>query len=166
MRDNASRVSLREFSQLQDQLIQVLANRLVELADRLSVLDECIPKENLIRSAKKQWHLPASFVWTDSAIPLPSNISIDGEKSYEVRSLCWKGFEPEDQWESSYGESRNPEQDETGMDDWTSRSTVSASPFLPEINDVPSGLFANVAMDTTTCKRCDAVVPDGIYDGL
>jgi hypothetical protein len=53
LQGNASRVPQQEFQQCQDQLIQVLAHRLVDLGDRLSVLEAGISKRQLIKAARQ-----------------------------------------------------------------------------------------------------------------
>lgn len=167
LQHNTSRASAREFNQLQDQLIGVLAHRLVEMADRLNILDNCISRELLVHSAKKQWHLPASFVWSDcgssKSINVPTGV---GNPSYDVYSLCWKGFEPQDRLEYWDNSLFFQEAILIGIDNWTWRTTISTSPLSNEVKDLSVASFANPAGDTAICKQCGAVLPDGFSDNM
>lgn len=39
---------------------------MIDLADRLALLESGVSKQLLVNSARHQWHLPAAFVWKDS----------------------------------------------------------------------------------------------------
>lgn len=150
---NASRVPQREFQQCQDQLVQVLAHRLVDLGDRLSVLEAGTSKRRLIQAARQQWNLPASFVWTDSIIPPAKKSSTETDTTnYEVRSLCWKGSELENQRESSPVE-------------WW-QTTASPAPLLGESQQFRLDCVLSLARNATTCTRCGNTYSEDLVDGI
>ncbi len=152
-RGHVQRASTEEFYQLQDQLVQVLAHRLIELADRLALLESGVSKQLLVNSARQKWHLPATFAWEDSELPHVSVATADnhqlcGGQIKDLEMSCdFYSFD------SSFGTKKQY--------DCTATSCTTTRIIEQDSLTEPSQVSAQ---DTTTCTKCGIILPFGLPD--
>jgi hypothetical protein len=142
----------------------VLAYRLAEQADRLTILEEGISKRYLIDVAKQHWHLPASLVWIDTTIPSVNACMETDTTSYELRSLCWKIFWVEDSRKYSLWLWYTQETLEAEFGDCRWPATISATPFPADSQESPFSCFQNQKINAISCTQYGIVPPDDYLD--
>jgi hypothetical protein len=154
------RASAEEFSKLQDQLVQVLAHRLMELADTLALFESGVSKQLLINSARQQWLLPAAFVWEDSPILYEPVGTIYSPTTCDMSTLC--GGKLADLGKSCDFYSFHPS---SGLREQYNCSAV--SPTVPLIMGHDTDQHCCVSeQNISACRICGAKIPDGLSDQL
>jgi hypothetical protein len=155
---------------MQEQLIRVLAHRMIDIADRLGLLRDNVSKALLIESAQRKWQLPAAFAWTVEYVQISR---LRDEKSFkraltptrrtqvmEPRRLhsclrCFTGIQPVCQpcMRHALGHTVR------GL------PSLQASIVSPEQPRVRDTLSSNT-LSPLFCRKCGFILPEDMKDRL
>lgn len=140
---------------------------MIDIADRLTLLDESVSKPFLVESAKQKWHLPAAFTWTimetEGKPCVPAQTRAPGTRASEIRepqycSICMTEIKP--------GTGKCGTHTRTF---W--RRTIYSFPPRPAWNHNPEQpLMQDYPMQEAVmpphCRQCHSILPKDITDGL
>lgn len=131
---------------------------MVDLADRLALLESRVSKQLLVNSARQQWHLPAAFVWKDSLTTYEPVFTEDNPPACGSNTLCrgqLKSLEKICNFYSLDSSSGPKEQ----------YSCFAVSPTVPitMAQDTLTHTFLP-AQNIPTCKKCGITLPEGLPD--
>jgi hypothetical protein len=155
---------------------------MIEIADRLRLIDEKVSKSALVESAKQKWHLPAAFTWGvsggDTLIPMDSPPSArTGIRSpYDRAALAAARKSHACVHCRTYlstrcvptSSSTSPNNICESCESRLLRQVVSIPRAWPlRAEQLPTHDIApQFSISTPLCRRCGIILPEGITDGL